>query len=234
MAYFGDVQDATVKGKLGLFMTAVAELICDNDEAIDGHGRTPDELEFRDGFEFTAPAYLNFYWSTGTGTPFQDKLIERLIDSQAEEWARQFPNRAPMLDILSGDDDGEFRSEAEEWEQAALQDEAIYIRVEAFRDHGDIKFRSCFTNEINAPLEEELEIVMAESEFLALDSDGLESLGNRIAEAPYLNVIAVQSSGGLWHSWFGTSDGKTAYFPQGGCETEEAARRAVSRAMQFT
>lgn len=234
MAYFGDIQDSTVRDKLGLFMGALAEMIRDNDEALDAHEREPERLEFRDGWEFSAPAYLSFYWSTGTGTPWQDRLIDKLMDSQEAEWAAQYPARAPLRDILALDEDSEFRSEAEEWELAALQDEAIYIRIEAFRDHGDIKFRSCFTDEINAPYGEELEIIVPEEEFLSLDGDGLESLANRIAEAPYLAVVVKQNSGGRWHAWFGTEDGKTALFSTGGHETEEAARQAVSRAMRVS
>lgn len=185
MAYFADIQDATVREKLKLFMGVVAELIDDNDEAVDGRGREPDKLEYQDGFEWVAPAHLSFYWSSGTGTQWQDKLIDGLINSQNEEWKRQYPHRQSMLDILAGEDEGEFRNEAEEWEQAALLDEIIYIQVEAVRDSGDIKFRSSFTNEINVPYRKEFEITLNESEFLTLDDEGLEKLGRKLAEAPY-------------------------------------------------
>lgn len=187
MAYFGDIQDAAAREKLRMFVAAVAEKACDDDEAIDGRGREPDKLDYQDGFTWSAPAWLSFYSSTGTGTPWQDKLIERLIDSQAREWAEQYPNRAGMLDILSADDDGEgeFRSEAEEWETAALEDEAIYIRFEAHRESGDIVIRACFCDEINAPYGKEFEERIDEAEFMAMDSDALEALGNRVAEAPY-------------------------------------------------
>lgn len=184
MTYTDDIQDSVVREKLRLFVGQIAEMIGDNDEAVDVHGRTPDKLEYQDGFEFVAPAYLSFYWSTGTGTPMHDKLIQRLIDMQEAEWARQYPNRKSIGDILSGDDE-EFRSEAEEWEEAALHDEAIFIRVEAIRDAGDIRFRSCFMNEINAPYGDEFEIDMPETEFLALADEGLEALAVKIAEAPY-------------------------------------------------
>lgn len=186
MAYFGDIQDASVRTKLAQFIAAVAELACDDDEAVDGRGRTPDKLDYQDGFTWSAPAWLSFYSSTGTGTPWQDKLIDRLINSQAQEWAEQYPNRAGMLDILSADDDeGEFRSEAEEWETAALADEAIYLRFEMHRDSGDIVIRACFCDEINAPYGDEFEERIDEAEFMAMDSDALETLGKRVAEAPY-------------------------------------------------
>lgn len=184
MSYTYGIQDSVVREKLRLFVGQVAEMIRDNDEAVDGYGREPDELEYRNGFEFVAPAYLNYYWSTGTGTPLHDTLIQRQIDLQEAEWARQYPNRKAIGDILSGDDE-EFRSEAEEWEEAALQDEAIYIRVEAFRDSGDIKFRACFMDEINAPYGKEFERDITESDFLALNGDGLEALAKELAEAPY-------------------------------------------------
>jgi hypothetical protein len=185
VAYTDEIQDAVVHEKLRLFVTQVAEMIGDNDEAADVHNRTPDKLEYQDGFEFVAPCYLNFYWSSGSGTSLHDKLIERLMDSQGEEWARTYPNRKSLNDIMCGDEGEEFRSEAEEWEIAALEDEAIYIRVEAIRDHGDIKFRSCFMNEINAPYGKEFERDMPEAEFLALEGDELEAFAKEVAEAPY-------------------------------------------------
>jgi hypothetical protein len=189
MFYCTDIQADTVREKMRLVMVALVENIGDNDEALDVRERELDKLEYQDGFEFVAPAHLSFYWSSGTGTPMHDKLIERLIDSQAAEWARQYPHRAGMLDILSGDDEGEFRNDAEEWEQAALQDEAIYIRIEAIRADGDIKFRSCFMNEVNIPYGDEYEVEIDESAFLALDGDDLEAFANKIAEAPYLATL---------------------------------------------
>lgn len=184
MAYFGDVQDTAIDAKLKAFVTTIGEYIGDNDEAVDARDRDADKLSYGKGFEWCASAWLSYYNSTGTGTPLHDKLCERLFDAQAAEWARQYPNRASLGDILSGDSD-EFRDEAEEWETAAYQDEAIFIRVEATRADGDIKFRSCFMNEISVPYGDEFEVEMAESEFMALDSEGLESLGKRLAEAPY-------------------------------------------------
>jgi hypothetical protein len=185
VAYTDEIQDSVVREKLRLFVTQVAEMIGDNDEAADVRDRTPDKLEYQDGFEFVAPCYLGFYWSSGTGTPLHDKLIERLLDAQEYEWAQQFPARKSLRDILALDDDSEFRSEAEEWELAAFEDEVIYIRVEAIRDSGDIKFRSCFMNEINAPFGDEFERDMPEAEFLALEGDELETFAKEVAEAPY-------------------------------------------------
>jgi hypothetical protein len=70
VAYTDEIQDSVVREKLRLFVTQVAEMIGDNDEAADVRDRTPDKLEYQDGFEFVAPCYLGFYWSSGTGTPF--------------------------------------------------------------------------------------------------------------------------------------------------------------------
>jgi hypothetical protein len=232
MLYTDEIQETLIREKMRLLITAIAESIGDNDEAADVRERTPDRLEYQDGFEFVAPCHLGFYWSSGTGTPMIDGLIERLIKSQAEEWAREYPNLLGMEEILTGDDEGEFRSEAEEWEQAAFEDEVIFIRVEIINDHGDIKLRSCFMNEINIPYGEELQVTLDESAFLALDGEELEALATRIAEAPYLDVVTKLNSGGRWHGWFGTQNGETAYFQTGGHESEDAARKAVSRAMR--
>jgi hypothetical protein len=185
VAYTDEIQDTVIREKLRLFVTQVAEMIGDNDEAADVYQRTPDKLEYQDGFEFVAPCHLGFYWSSGTGTPLHDKLIEQLLDAQEYEWAQQFPGRKSLRDILALDEDSEFRSEAEEWELAAFEDETIYIRVEAIRDHGDIRIRSCFMNEINAPYGDEFERDMPEAEFLALEGDELEALAKEVAEAPY-------------------------------------------------
>lgn len=186
MIYTDDIQATLVREKLRLFVVAIAESLTDNDDALDGRDREPDKLEYQDGFEYAAPAYLNYYWSSGTGTPMHDKLIQRLLDSQAEEWARQYPTRPSLPDIMTDDDESEYRNEAEEWEVAALQDEVIYVRVEAIRKDGDITFRSCFMDEINRPFGDEFETELDESAFLALAGDELEALANKLAEAPYL------------------------------------------------
>lgn len=184
MFYCTDIQADTVREKMRLLMAALIENVGDNDEALDVQNRTMDKLEYQDGFEFVAVASLGFYWSSGTGTPMQDKLIERLIDAQAAEWAEQFPDKPGMLDLLAGDDSPD-RDEASEWEMAALDDEVIYLRIEFVRDHGDIKFRSCFMNEINIPYGDEYEVELSDAEFLALEGDELEAFANRIAAAPY-------------------------------------------------
>lgn len=186
MLYTDEIQETLVREKMRLVMLAIVESLGDNDEALDVRERELDKLEYQDGFEFVAPAHLSFYWSSGSGTPMHDKLIEKLIDSQAEEWKRQYPHRAGMLDILASDEESPIREEALEWEEAALQDEAIYIRVEAIREHGDIRFRSCFMNEINTPFGDEFESELDESDFLALAGDELETFANKLAEAPYL------------------------------------------------
>lgn len=187
MTYTDDIQATVIREKMRLVMLAIVESIGDNDEAVDARNRELDKLEYQDGFEFVAPAHLSFYSSSGTGTPLHDRLVQRLLDSQAEEWKRQYPHRASLPDILTADDDGEgeFRNEAEEWETAALQDEIIYIRVEAVRDGGQIRFRSCFMNEINIPYGDEFDIAIDDPEFIALDGDELEKFAAGIADAPY-------------------------------------------------
>ena len=74
---------------------------------------------------------------------------------------------------------------------------------------------------------------MDEAAFIALDGDALEALALRVANGPYLSVIVLQNSGGLWHSWLGTADGSTAYFTTGGNRSEEEARQAVERAARY-
>ena len=184
MFYCTDIQETVVREKMRLLMAALIENVGDNDEALDVRDRTMDKLEYQDGFEFVAPAGLSYYWSTGTGTPMLDKLIERLVAAQAAEWAEQFPDKPGMLDLLAGDDSPD-REEAGAWEMAALDDEVVYLRIEMIREHGDIKFRSCFMNEVNIPYGDEYEVELSDAEFLALDGDELEAFANKIAAAPY-------------------------------------------------
>ncbi len=186
MTYCDEIQDSVIDKKLSLFMTGIVEMIGDNDEAVDSSHRTVEKMQYQNGYEFSAAAWLSYYWSTGTGTPLHDGLIERLMKSQGETWAEHFPDRKSIDDIMTSDDANEpHRNEAEEWEQAALLDEAIFIQVEAVRSDGDIKFTSSFTNEINRPYGNEFEIEIEESAFMAMDGDDLEKLAKQIASAPY-------------------------------------------------
>jgi len=221
MLYTDHIQAATIDAKMAAVMIAVVESMTDNDEALDR--REPEKLEHQDGFTVSMYAALSFYSSTGTGTPMLDALISRAEDAQASEWARQFPDRPPLYDMD--------QPEAEEWRDAALEGEDVWARVEITRESGgDILFASCFTDEVNAPHGVEYRERMAESAFMNLDGDALESLAQRIAEGPYLTPVALQNSGGLWTAWLGTSDGKTAYFSTSGHASEQAARYALGRA----
>lgn len=228
MIYTDEIQAGTVRHKMSALMAAIIESLTDNDEALDK--REPDELEYQDGYTLTMPAGLSYYWSTGTGTPLLDSLVEGVLASQAVEWARQYPQRAPLPDCCS--EESEFAEEAQEWELAAFEDETVYLRVEIIRDAGDIQFLACFTNEMSAPHGVEYRETMDESAFLTLDGAELEALCDRIAEAPYLSIIAKRNSGGLWHAWFGTANGEKAFFSTGGHADEESARKAVEREMR--
>jgi hypothetical protein len=189
MFYCTDIHAETVREKMRLLMLALIENIGDNDEALDIRDREMDKLEYQDGFEFVVPAYLNYYWSSGTGTPMHDKLIQRLLDSQAEEWARQYPDRLGLAETMMADEDLPYRDDAEEWENAALTDEVIYLRIEMIRADGDIKFTACFMNEINIPFGDEYEVEIDESAFLTLEGEELEAFANKIAAAPYEATI---------------------------------------------
>jgi hypothetical protein len=228
MTYTDEIQADCIRGKMQALIAAIGESMRDNDEALEE--RAPESLEYQDGFTLVMPAALSFYQSTGTGTPMLDSLAERHLDAQAAEWARQYPQRAPLPDCAS--DEGEHSDEAQEWETAALEGETVWMRVEIVRKVGDVQFMACFTDEVNAPHGPEYRETMDESAFLALDGPELESLAARIAESPYLSIIAKRNSGGLWHSWFGTDNGKTAYFATGGHASESDARQAVERAMR--
>lgn len=163
---------------------ALAEYISDNDEAIDGYNRDPSPMESRNGFEWCAPAYLSLYNSTGTGTPWQDRIIERLEQAQADEWERQYPQRKGLM-FCAYDESGEYTLEAQEWLDAALDDEAIYCGFEIFADGDDITIRAGFTDEINRPLAMEFNESIGVPEFLAMNDAALEALIARIADAIY-------------------------------------------------
>lgn len=220
MTYTTDIQAATVRAKLRALIDAVVEAMIDGDEALDR--REPEPLAYEDGFTVSMCASLSFYDSTGTGTPLLDARIARAEDAQAAEWARQYPERAPLFDSDHPD--------AEGWKDVALDGEDVWARVEITRDGGDVVFASCFTDEVNAPIGIEYRERMAEDAFMALDGPELESLAQRVAEGPYLSLITLQNSGGLWTAWLGTADGKVAHFSTSGHDSEDAARLAVERA----
>lgn len=174
----------SIQQSMEQFASALTEYIGDNDEAIDSYGRAPEPMEYRNGFEYTAPAYLNFYSSTGTGAPWQDRIIERLEQAQADKWAQQFPDRADLFTVAALDE-SPLQSEAHEWLDAALEGEAIYISFEIFSDDDDVTIRASFTDEINAPLATQFDESMTSAEFLAMDDDASTALIERIADAIY-------------------------------------------------
>jgi len=222
------IQGEIIRLKMQLLLEAIVENMTDNDEALDK--RETEELTHKDGFEVTMPAHLGYYWSTGTGTPMIDKLVERQLALQADEWKRQYPTRASLPDCC--DDASEFSDEAQEWELAAFEDETIYAEIGIYRENGEIHFSACFMDEINAPYEERYQETMDEKAFLILADQDLEALADRISEAPYLTTITKRNSGGRWHGWFGTDNGKTAYYSTGGHPSEATARADVERMMR--
>lgn len=223
MTYTTDIQAATVRAKMAALIAAVVEIMTDEDEALDRH--EPEALDHQDGFTVSMCAALSFYSSTGTGTPLLDARIARAEDAQAAEWERQHPDRAPLFESDHPD--------AEDWKDAALEGEDVWARVEITRDGGDVVFAACFTNEVNAPIGVEYRERMAEDAFMALDGDDLESLARRLAEAPYLSVVALKNSGGLWTAWLGTTDGRVAHYSTSAHADEESARLAVERASRW-
>lgn len=218
-----EIQADTIRHKMRAVLDSIIEQVTDDDEALEK--RNPAALDFEDGFTVSMPAGLSYYWSTGTGTPLQDRCIQRCIDAQAAEWALQFPQRAPMEDCASNE--GEHSEEAQEWETAALEDETIWLRVEIVRTAGDIALKACFTDEINAPIEFEWRESISEEDFLGLDGQGLDDLVSLIAEAPYWAIITEQRADGVWLGWLGTSDGKERHYSTNGHSTELQAFDAV-------
>jgi hypothetical protein len=220
MTYTDAIQAATIEAKISALIVAVVEIMTDNDEALDR--RDPEKLERKNGFTVTMVAALSFYSSTGTGTPMLDSLISEAEDSQAAEWARQYPDRAPLYESDHPD--------VESWRDAALEGEDVFARVEIVREGDSVIFASCFTDVVKAPHGVEYRERMGVEPFIALDGDDLESLARRIADGPYLSVLTSENAAGLWKAWLGTSDGRTAYFSTYGHTSEQGARYAVDRA----
>lgn len=220
------IQDSTVDYKLAAIMAAIVETMTDSDEALDK--REPESLEYRQGFTASLPAGLSYYWSTGTGTPLLDSLVQSHLDSQAAEWARQYPQRVALPDCASGE--GEFSELAQEWEQLAIEGEHAWARIESVRESGQVTFKSCFTDSGNQPHGLEYSETLSESDLLAIDGKQLGSLIARVAQGPYLSTVVNRNSGGLWEGWLGTQDGTTAHYATFGHATEESARRALESA----
>lgn len=177
---------STIAHKMEQFAIALAEQLDSNDEAIDGYNRPPSELTDSNGYEFTAPAYLSFYSSTGTGTAWQDSLIESHEQAQAGEWARQYPDRADLFTVAQLDD-SPLQNEAHEWLDAALENEAIYCSFEIWRDCDDVRIRAGFSDEINRPCSAAAQYESSTpcGEFLAMDDAALQFLIDMIETAIY-------------------------------------------------
>ena len=187
MTYTDDVQVATIKAKMEAVLDAMRELASDGDEALDAYNRPIAPMHYGTGFEWCAPAPLGFYGSTGTGTLFIDKLIERCEQSQADEWARQYPSRVGLFECY-GEGGGEFYQEAEEWIDAATDEQWIYLSLEIELRDGDVIIRAALGDEINRPVggkwfEERID----QDDFLKLGGKDLESLVTRAINTAYQN-----------------------------------------------
>lgn len=161
------------------------EAAASDDESIDGD-RDAELLEFQRGAEVCSPAYLSGYDSRGDAPPTLQKLIDRCYEAQAAEWANQYPDRPGLFEAYDeGDRASDIRNEAEDWLNAALDDEWAYLQIEVTYDETTVKWESRFTNEINAPLGHIGKGEIDRDEFEALDDDCLERLAEKIAEAAY-------------------------------------------------
>lgn len=184
MTYTDDVQHMTITAKMEAVLYAMKELASDNDEALDAYNREVDLYDRRNRMEWTCPAWLSFYSSTGTGAPFQDRLIEKHEQAQADYWKEHFPARADLFTCAA--DENEHQEEAHEWLDAALDDEAIYLQLEAERRDGDVIIRAGFSDEINRPVGGQwFERRIDESDFLKLEGAELESLINEAIDTAY-------------------------------------------------
>lgn len=56
----------------------------------------------------------------------------------------------------------------------------------------------------------------------------LDPAANNNVKLVELVPVILRNDGGRWHSWIGTSDGKTALFSTGGHKTEKEAREALA------
>jgi hypothetical protein len=184
MTYADDVNHLTITAKMEAVIEAMKELASDGDEALDAYNRDVDLHDRRNRVEWTCPTWLSYYSSTGTGAPFQDRLIEKHEATQAAHWKEYFPARADLFTCAA--DEGEHQEEAHEWLDAALDDEAIYLQLEAERRDGDVIIRAGFSDEINRPVggkwfEERID----QDDFLTLDDATLETLIHRAIDTAY-------------------------------------------------
>lgn len=184
MTYTDDIQADTIKQKMWLVLEAMRELACDGDEALDGHGRVVEAMAYSTGYEWTAPAWLSVYSSTGTGAPFQDKLIERAEKLQAESWAEQFPGRADLFACVS--EENEHQDEAHEWIDAALHDESISLNLEIESRTCEVIVRANFASDYNTPVGGKYyERRFDHEDFLTLAGGELEALVREAIDTAY-------------------------------------------------
>lgn len=183
------IQTDTIRHKAIALANAAIEQFGMNDEALDTYGRNA-EIDSYGDVTWCAPAWLSYYSSTGRGTDWQDKLIERCEESQADEWARQYPNRKGLLQCAY-DGDSRYESEAQEWLDAALGDEAIYLSFEIRMTDSDVIITSGFGDDINAPLAQQFKRTIGRDEFLLMPDDELSALINEIETVVYTGKDAA-------------------------------------------
>lgn len=181
--YSRGIQNKTILAKMHSAITVLAQIIGDSDEAIDSHKREASPMEYSDGFEYTAPAYLSYYSSTGTGVSWQDALIERLEKAQAGYWADEHPDRPDLFDEARADESS-LQAEAQEWLDAALEGECIYLQLEIQKNESDITIRAEFSDEINRPYTSHV-VTIPIDEFMAMDDEALEKLLDGITAKVY-------------------------------------------------
>lgn len=178
------IQAETIRYKMQQVAHALSERITSSDEAIDGYNRVPNAMEYSDGFEWVAPASLSYYSSTGTGAPWQDRLIEEHEKAQAEEWAKQYPTRANLFETAQ-DDNSRWQNEAQEWIDAALHDEFIYCAFSIFRDDDELTLTAGFTDEVNRALASEFKETIDAAEFASMDDQAIQALIERVTDTIY-------------------------------------------------
>lgn len=178
-----NLQHGTLVHKALALANEAIEQFGTNDEALDTYQRNA-EIDSYGDVTWTAPAWLSYYSSTGTGCSWQDVLIERCEQMQADEYARQYPDRASLFDIASNDE-SPLQSDAHEWLDAALQDEAIYLSFEIHITDSAVEIRAGFGDEINRPLALQYESSLTHEEFLLMSDSDSAALINAIETAVY-------------------------------------------------
>jgi len=110
----------------------LASLLCealkDNDEAIFAYDAKPEpiETEPRDGFwpwtsggyHMCLPAMLSHHWGTGRVPASLQPMIDEGDRIIANEWARRFPDRPPLLDCIAA---WEETDPLHKWHEAACE-----------------------------------------------------------------------------------------------------------------